>query len=269
MKRLVKTTVVLSATNVFLVTGGLIAFADWSTDSVPGAISATVVAMPQAGRPSVLPRAGSVTVRWRASFIRPGAQVTGYLVTRRNAGGDVHTVCRVSRTSCEDAALTAGTWSYAVQTVQGTRWLGEPGPGSRTVTVTASPAARAGTTSGAPTAGPPGSGPPTLGPPTLGPPVLGPPVLGPPSLGPPVLGPTPPAGTSAPTAPTTPVAPPPNPPVRQERGKPGASPARPTGRPTRPTPTPPGATGSGVEVPDGGRLTDSIPDVLRRPGAGG
>ncbi|HEX8628991.1 MAG TPA: hypothetical protein VF755_12555 [Catenuloplanes sp.] len=155
MKHLLKTTVVLSATNVFLVTGGLIAFADWSTDSVPGAISATVLAVPRAGRPSVLPRAGVVRLWWQPSFIRPGAPVTGYLVTRTSTGGDTHPVCRVSQPSCDDVGLTPGAWSYAVRAIQGNRWLGALSPNSATVIMDPGPTGPTGTAVGAPTAGAP------------------------------------------------------------------------------------------------------------------
>lgn len=127
-----------------VVTG--VAWAYWSADSSPGgggASGATAVA--PGNVPTASATGDSVTVRWVASTLLNGVPVSGYVVTRYDAGTRVSQTIlpsctgRVAGTSCTEHAVPVGRWVYTVTPVFAANWRGAESPASAPVTIGGAP----------------------------------------------------------------------------------------------------------------------------------
>jgi hypothetical protein len=114
--------------------------ASWQGASTGGNAHAKAVTMPAGATPSVNVSGRNVTVSWSASTVA-GQAVSGYVVKRYNASSQSQTVgsgCSgtVTSTSCTEAAVPSGAWTYRVAPKLSS-WLGPEGASSPTATVAA------------------------------------------------------------------------------------------------------------------------------------
>ena len=117
------------------VTSG-VAWASWSADSAPGgAGSAAATSVGTGAKPTVLARAGAVTVSWAAARLTSGDPVEGYLVRRYDAATLVQQTLSAgcaglrTATACTEDGVADGQWVYRVTPVIG-NWSGAEGPAS-------------------------------------------------------------------------------------------------------------------------------------------
>ncbi|GAA0802939.1 hypothetical protein [Spirilliplanes yamanashiensis] len=132
---------ILAAGAVVAVVSSAVAWAGWQTPTDPVTMRFKTADLPVGAQPeaTVSPNGRHVTIRWAAKNIVPGVRVQYYSVTRHGAGVPPAHVCTVNATSCRDANVPAGTWTYTVHTRFET-WEGVDGPASLPVTIAASAA---------------------------------------------------------------------------------------------------------------------------------
>jgi hypothetical protein len=136
--------VVAGVLAVVLVSG--VAFAYWTTGSVPGGNGAAAATGVNAGStPTAVVAGSTVTVSWAASTLTSGQAVNGYLV-KRYSGAVAQTVLSactgtVAATSCVEGSVPIGTWTYSVTPVFATSWQGAESAKSTPVVVTGNPVA--------------------------------------------------------------------------------------------------------------------------------
>lgn len=117
------------------------AHSSWDSAPSTGTAVARAVTLPVGPTPAVGVSGRNVTVSWTAVTVS-GQPVSGYVVRRYDGSGQAQTVgsgCAgtVTATSCTEAAVPAGTWTYKVAPKVG-NWTGTEGPGGPSATVGAS-----------------------------------------------------------------------------------------------------------------------------------
>jgi hypothetical protein len=120
--------------------GAAPAQASWPGSSTAGNAHAKAVTVPAGATPAVSVSGRNVTVSWSATTVS-GQAVTGYVVKRYNASAQAQTVgsaCSgtVTATTCTEAAVPAGTWTYKVTPKLG-NWVGTESTSSPGATVAA------------------------------------------------------------------------------------------------------------------------------------
>jgi hypothetical protein len=131
-------TVVLGATVVLALSGGIAAWADWDTPSRPGAAKVTSARIPAPQRPNAELSDGYPRIVWDAVTVG-GVPVDKYVVIR-SGGGARTVVCTVDApdTGCRDRKASPGsTFRYSVHAALGKHWVGKSSEPSETVVVPA------------------------------------------------------------------------------------------------------------------------------------
>lgn len=129
------------AVAVMVAAGPGVALASWAAGG-PGSGSSQAVSMPGGNTPAASVTGRNVAVTWTASNLPGPTAVSGYTLTRYDAGTNVaQTVgasCSgtVAALTCTEAATPGGTWYYKVTPKQGA-WLGAASAASPNVTVAA------------------------------------------------------------------------------------------------------------------------------------
>lgn len=136
MKRLGRPAVIATVTVVALLSCGVMAYGNWSTDSGSATVTVRAGRLPRGDRPTVVADGSNVAVSWAVGRLPSGGPVHGYLVTRHDAAGRSTEVCGglVVRTGCTDSDVPPGKWWYTVRPAQ-ERWLGAASTGSAEVRV--------------------------------------------------------------------------------------------------------------------------------------
>jgi hypothetical protein len=117
------------------------ALAAWqTTGSGTGSVGSKTMPATPGATPTGSVSSHNVTVSWTASTFAGGGAVPSYVVQRYNALGTAQAVgaaCSglVSATSCVEAGVPTGTWTYSITPAAGT-WRGTEGAKSSTVIVT-------------------------------------------------------------------------------------------------------------------------------------
>lgn len=123
---------IITAALFVLVCGGT-AVASWSAVA-DGSGTSRATSIPDGAQPATVETFGDVQVSWAATEFPDGTPVDGYSVTAYDGGllprapaGTCAGV--VTTTSCTDAAIPDGEWTYTV-TPQHLAWVGGEGPQS-------------------------------------------------------------------------------------------------------------------------------------------
>ncbi len=123
---------------MLVLSGTLVAYADWTVASEPTVVTLRSADMPQGNAPSVEKTGKNATLRWVPNRIVPGVKVQSYIVTRVGQGDPVVVCDQVTTASCRDKLVPAGTWTWTVRPVLET-WQGEDSPTSLPLQFTGSP----------------------------------------------------------------------------------------------------------------------------------
>jgi hypothetical protein len=123
---------------MLVLSGTLVAYADWTVASEPTVVTLRSADMPQGNAPSVEKTGKNATLRWVPNRIVPGVKVQSYIVTRVGQGDPVVVCDQVTTASCRDKLVPAGTWTWKVRPVLET-WQGEDSPPSLPLQFTGSP----------------------------------------------------------------------------------------------------------------------------------
>ncbi len=118
------------------------AWAFWTAPTAPGSHGAAEAAtVGRADRPTATAQGRDVTVGWPAATLSSGAPVTGYEV-RRHAAGTTTTAAvgagcagTLTATTCTEADVPEGTWTYTVTALVGESWRGPDSQASDDVVV--------------------------------------------------------------------------------------------------------------------------------------
>ncbi len=130
-----------AAVAVLVVAGPGVALASWVGGGA-GSGASKAISMPTGNTPAVSVTGRNVAVSWAASNLPGPTPVSGYVVSRYDAGTNtlqaVGANCSgtVTALSCTEAATPGGTWYYKVAPKQGS-WVGPRGAASANVTVAA------------------------------------------------------------------------------------------------------------------------------------
>ena len=139
MRRTTVCTVVTAGVLSTAAAGAAVAYGSWSVSGtlrLTGIVTAPMPAFTTG--PAAQLSGRRVTVKWVGLKIEKGVPVERYVVTRHDAAPGTTTggvqVCVANSTSCKDAHVPDGRWTYTVRTVQGA-WNGPESPRSTAVTV--------------------------------------------------------------------------------------------------------------------------------------
>ena len=127
-----------AALALWLGAGAERAGASWPGGGPSGTANAKALSLPAGPTPSVSVTGRDVTVSWSAATIS-GQPVSGYVVKRYDGSNQLQSMgtgCSgtVTATSCTEAAVPAGTWTYKIAPRHG-NWTGSDGSASSPATV--------------------------------------------------------------------------------------------------------------------------------------
>jgi len=119
-----------------------VAWAYWSTGSVPGGNGASAATTVHPGAtPTAVVAGRSITVGWAATTLATGQPVTGYRIKRYDAATaapqTILSACTGTTkvTTCTESDVPVGSWKYTVTPVFATNWQGAESAKSSAVTV--------------------------------------------------------------------------------------------------------------------------------------